>query len=174
VPPGKKSSLCYAFAQDRDSTIKSMPNDPNTIPDSESRSERVKSPIGKVPLPQYETAGKAEVPTPGYLEICWPLVAGLILGYLSPYFHDLLANDDRWVTWVVFPFVELAGRHDLRLSPEMSRTLPWLILYLQFPLEGLLTMWNLRRRASLAFAVALTMSLHAAGAFALWLLSLTL
>ncbi len=124
-------------------------------------------------LPQYETAEKGDE-TPGFLEICWPLAAGLVLGFLSPYFHDVLANQWSWANWVAFPFAELASRPEPHLRGVLDGQLPHLVLWIQFPLEGLLTMWNLRRRVSLQGTLAILFSLHALGVFLVWLLNLNL
>jgi hypothetical protein len=85
--------------------------------------------------------------------------------------YDALATQQPWISWIVFPFVLLAGRPELGLSAELTRTLPQLILYIQFPLEGLLTLFNLRRRFALSRSLAQVAFLHLIGAFVLWLLS---
>ena len=66
----------------------------------------------------------------------------------------------------------------LRAAPElgigeMARTLPQLILYLQFPFDGLITSLNLKRGTRLSTALVQVFFLHGVGAFVLWLLSQT-
>jgi hypothetical protein len=147
------------------------PISPPPTPEPDDQRARVKSRKNSVPLPQYEIAELKEAPTPGFLEISWALAAGLVLGLLAARLRNELQLLPDWVTWIVFPFMVLAERHELNLSPELAKTLPRAILYLQFPLEGLLTMINLRRRVSLGIAMTVLLALHAVGILALWLLN---
>jgi hypothetical protein len=58
------------------------------------------------------------------------------------------------------------------MSAELTRTLPQLLLYLQFPLEGLLTKSNLSRGVKLSSALGQLVFLHAVCIFVLWLVAL--
>jgi len=110
-------------------------------------------------------------PPPSVAETWWPLIPALVLGFFSPQIYAVLEHQISWITWFVFPFVLLSSRHELGLSPELANSLPELMTVIQFPLEGLLTVWNLRRRASFAAAIGQLLFLHALGAFVLFLLN---
>ncbi len=76
----------------------------------------------------------------------WPIAMGVFLGLVAPQLHDLVARFEPWSMWVVFPFAVLAGRPELRVIDRLVRNLPLIVLYLQFPLEGLIALLVLRRR----------------------------
>jgi hypothetical protein len=126
------------------------------------------------PVIQYPTAQLDEEPPPKFLEICWPLAGGLLLAALAPILQSELLYVPHWVMWIVFPFVVLTGRRDLGLNEQLTSTLPMVILYVQFPIEGLLTFLSLSRRAQVAVALAPAFFLHAGGFFILLLLNIFL
>jgi hypothetical protein len=105
--------------------------------------------------------------------IAWlPLAVGVALGIGSPLLRSLLSPLAPWGLRLVFPFVQLLGLHEIGMSDELTRTLPQLMLYLQFPLEGLLARNSLNRGLSVASALGQIIFLHLIGALALWLVSM--
>lgn len=78
----------------------------------------------------------------------WPLALGLALGVAAPHLRTLLMRSHPWSMWVVFPLVLLAGRPEVQAAGSIAGGLPLLMLYLQFPLEGLLVQAALRRRVT--------------------------
>jgi hypothetical protein len=78
---------------------------------------------------------------------------------------------DPWGMRFLFPYVLLPGQPELGLGDELTRTLPRLMLYLQFPIEGLLTKINLSRGVRLSGALSQLVFLHAIGALVLFLVS---
>lgn len=101
-----------------------------------------------------------------------PLAVGIVLGFMAPQIHALAALWDPWGLRVVFPLVQLAGLHEIGLSDELTRTLPQLMLYLQFPLEGLLVAFNLRRGMRFSAAVGPVPALHFVCGLVLWIVAL--
>jgi hypothetical protein len=67
----------------------------------------------------------------------WPVGVGLVLAFFAPQLSDLLSQF-KWGMGIMFPYVVLAGRPELHLSSSMAGILPQVILYAQFPIEGLL------------------------------------
>lgn len=108
---------------------------------------------------------------PSGLEVWLPIMAGVALGCVAPRLKSMLVPLAPWIMRTVFPYVELSGRREFGISEELSRQLPQLMLYLQFPLEGLLTCGLLRRGGGKIKAFGQIIFLHAAGVLALWLLS---
>lgn len=102
----------------------------------------------------------------------WPLAAGAALGFLSPQMMNVVDGWDPWGVRVVFPFVQFCSLSDIGLSAEMTRALPELMLFLQFPLEGLLTVSNLHRGVKLSAAVTQLVFLHAVTALVLWIVAI--
>jgi len=113
-------------------------------------------------------------PLPKFVEICWPLVGGVILAFVAPFLYDELLWAPQWMMWLVFPFVVLTGRRDLGLNEYLPNLLPTAILYAQFPLEGLLVFWSLSRRAPVAVALGPAIFIHTGGWFVLTLLNIYL
>jgi hypothetical protein len=101
-----------------------------------------------------------------------PLAVGIALGFVAPEIHALASLWDPWGMRVVFPFVQLAGLHEIGMSDELTRTLPQLMLYLQFPLEGLLVASNLRRGMRLTAAIGPIPALHFVSGLVLWIVAL--
>jgi hypothetical protein len=101
-----------------------------------------------------------------------PLAVGIALGSVSPQLYALAAHWEPWGLRVLFPYVQLTGLHDIGLSDELTHMLPQLMLYLQFPLEGLLVACTIRRGVRLSAAVGPVPSLHFVGGLVLWIVAL--
>jgi hypothetical protein len=101
-----------------------------------------------------------------------PIAAGIAIAAVAPQIHALAALWDPWGLRVIFPFVQLTGLHEMGMSDELTRTVPQLMLYLQFPLEGLLVAANLRRGMRLSAAVGPIPALHFAAGLVLWIVAL--
>jgi hypothetical protein len=147
-----------------------MPDDQRTIPITKGRPHLVtKTP--PPPLLADRRFGERRKPAPPVpLEnIVWPFVVGLGMAVLAP---ELLYVANRLGTWgarLVFPFSLLAARPEFGYGPRVAKVLSAIFLYLQFPLEGLLTMLNLRRHVPLRATMTRPCLLHLAGAVLLWL-----
>ena len=101
-----------------------------------------------------------------------PLAVGIALGSLAPAIYALAALWDPWGLRIVFPFVQLVGLREFGISHELARMLPQLMLYLQFPLEGLLVASNLRRGMKFSAALGPIPGLHFAAGLVLWIVAL--
>lgn len=101
-----------------------------------------------------------------------PLAVGIALGSLAPAIYALAALWDPWGVRIVFPFVQLSGLHEIGFSHELTRNLPQMMLYLQFPLEGLLVASALRRGKRLGAALGTIPPLHFAAGLVLWIVAL--
>ena len=151
-----------------------------TIPPVKERPKVAKRPTilgptmpAKKPLVKMKAAQKDEAQAPPSSWINWmPVAVGIALGCLAPQIHALAALWDPWGLRVVFPFVQLTGLHEVGMSDELTRTLPQLMLYLQFPLEGLLVASSLRRGMRFSAAVGAIPSLHFVAGLVLWIVAL--
>lgn len=112
------------------------------------------------------------VEKPGFLEYCWPAIFGIILAIIAPQIWDKV-NHNYGQTGIrmVFPYVQLLGRPELGLSPQLTQALPQLFLYLQFPLEGLLISFFISRGTKYGRAIVQIGFVHFIAAFVLWLLA---
>jgi hypothetical protein len=91
---------------------------------------------------------------------------------LAPQIHTLAALWNPWGLRILFPFVQLASLREVGMSDELTRTLPQLMLYLQFPLEGILVADNLRRGLRTVKAVGPIVPLHFVAGLVLWIVAL--
>jgi len=101
----------------------------------------------------------------------WPVAAGFLLGLFSPQLSSLAASYGPWGMRIVFPLVLLSGLHETGFSDELTRTLPQIMLFLQFPLEGLLTMLTLNRSGKLSGALGQLVFLHGVCVLVLWMVA---
>jgi hypothetical protein len=112
---------------------------------------------------------------PSFASVVWPILIGGALAFVAPQILDYLTAPDQHLEWVaraVFPYVLLANEPQFRLWGEYTSQLPQYILLAQFPLEGMLTTYNLRRRMRLGWAIGMLVVIHLVGAFILYMLTL--
>ena len=147
-----------------------MPDLPGTIPPAKDRSRFPGRDNVLRPFDHAEAVLEKRGARPRYSAVLWPLLVGLALAVIAPKLRDVLDGFNPWVERLVFPYVLLAERPEFGLNWEFSGNLPRLILYLEFPLEGLLTMMNLRGRVHMGLAIGQLIAIHLVGAFGLFLL----
>lgn len=75
----------------------------------------------------------------------WPLWLGIVLGVFSPTLEVLAKAAGPWCMALVYPFVMLAKRPEIQVGP-ITHYLPTIMLYAQFPIEGLLARVVIKRR----------------------------
>jgi hypothetical protein len=84
-----------------------------------------------------------------WLASFWPLVGGVGLGLMAPWLGTVLGRSHPWMLWVFFPFSLLAEHPGLPAGLHLAASVPLLLLYAQFPLEGLIARMALRGRVTL-------------------------
>jgi predicted permease len=100
------------------------------------------------------------------------VAVGLLLScYVAEWQQTMTAAIGLWGMRLAFPLTLLATHREIGLDDQMAAVLPQIALYVQLPLEGLLTMATLGRGRSLKSAIALLICIHAVSAFVLWLVS---
>jgi hypothetical protein len=90
----------------------------------------------------------------------WPVAAGVILGLVTPQLHAVMARFEPWGMWVVFPFAVLACRPELHAAEQLVRNFPMIVLYAQFPIEGLIARLALRRHVTVPGVARQVFYLH--------------
>jgi hypothetical protein len=147
-----------------------MPEIAGTMPDPKSRARVSALRKAAVPtMPSLEEQKKKAAPVLEGWRSWLPVAVGVALACAAPQLRDLLTPYQPWGMQAIFPFVLFVGRHELGLSDELTRTLPQLMLLLQFPLEGLLTRFNLSKGVPLGKALGQIAFLHAVCFLVLWL-----
>jgi hypothetical protein len=101
-----------------------------------------------------------------------PIAAGIALASIAPQLHAFAAHWNPWGLRILFPFVQITALHEIGMSDELTRTLPQLMLYLQFPLEGLLVASNLRRGMRFSAAFGPVPALHFVCGLVIWIVAL--
>ncbi len=124
------------------------------------------------PAPARATEAKPEAAKTFRWSSWLPIAAGIAMSSMAPQLFGLAGHWNPWGQRVLFPLVQLVGLHEIGMSDELTRTLPQLMLYLQFPLEGILVASNFRRGMGPGRAFAPVPGLHFVCALVLWIVSL--
>lgn len=148
-----------------------MTNIPGAIPTAKDRPRAAGRDNVLHPFDRSDEVLEKRGAPPRYAAIVWPFLLALPLAVIAPRLLEVLESINPWIERAVFPYVLLAQRPEFGLNWELGGNLPRLILLLQFPVEGLLTMLNLRRRYSMWVAVGQLIVIHLVGAFVLFLLA---
>lgn len=101
----------------------------------------------------------------------WPVAVGIALSFFAPELRVLVEPFGQWGMWVVFPFVALAHRPEVYMGDYMAAMLPMAMLYLQFPLEGLLAKAILKGRVTPPRVILQVVYFHSLCILELWLVS---
>lgn len=101
----------------------------------------------------------------------WPVAVGIFLCGFVPEWHQDVVAMGVWAERLLFPLTLLAQHREIGISEHMASTLPKIALYLQLPLEGLLTKLTLDRGKGLKAAAMQLVLLHGLCALVLWLLT---
>jgi hypothetical protein len=99
----------------------------------------------------------------------WPILVGILLAFICPMLKDVLEVVKPWGMWIVFPFVELMARPELHMGDDFRQMAPQAMLFLQFPLEGLVAKKFLRGRVTVGGVLGQVLFYHFLGAVQLWL-----
>jgi hypothetical protein len=95
-----------------------------------------------------------------YWATFWPVALGVLLGAYGPLLHDIAASYAPWAATLLFPFSAVAEQRGLNFSWTMAQTLSQLMLYAQFPLDGLLARMILKHRPTVMSVCGQVACLH--------------
>jgi hypothetical protein len=98
----------------------------------------------------------------------WPIGVGILIALAAPVMCEFLTVIKPWGMWLVFPFVELVARPELDLGGGFNRLAPEVMLFLQFPLEGLMAKKFLKDRVTVSGVVGQVILYHFLGMMQLW------
>jgi len=101
----------------------------------------------------------------------WPVAAGILLGCFAAELRDQMALFHPWGMRLVFPLAVVAGRPEASMGDTMAWILPQVLVYAQFPLEGLLVRMVLRNHVTLSAVIGRMCCYHFLGATHLLLLT---
>lgn len=100
----------------------------------------------------------------------WPLWLGIVLAALAPQLEAIAKSYAPWGMNLLFPFVELANRPEIQFG-SITHMLPSIMLFAQFPIEGLVAWCMLRRGIHPVRVTADVVLIHGFGIVDLWLLT---
>ena len=101
----------------------------------------------------------------------WPVGLGLLLSAFAPALQGFLVAGFPGIAAAVFPFHALFNLSDLRLSGVLAQSLPLILLYAQFPLDGLFARMFLSHRVTFSGVCAQVSCFHFLGTVYLFLVS---
>jgi len=125
----------------------------------------------KAPSAAPAKASKSKKKPGGALAAWWPVGVGVFLCGFAPEWRQTAAEIGVWAERLLFPLALLVQHHEIGAIGRMAEIAPKAALYLQLPLEGLLTKLTLDLGKSLRSAILLLIGLHLIGAGTLWLLT---
>lgn len=120
---------------------------------------------------ETEKAKKAQRKPGEAIASWWPVAVGMFLCGFAPEWHAMAVQAGIWAERFAFPLTLLATHREIGIDSQMASVLPQAALYLQLPLEGLLTKITLDRGKSLKAAIMQLVLVHGVAAFVLWLIS---
>jgi hypothetical protein len=94
----------------------------------------------------------------------WPVGVGIFLSGFAPEWFSMFSQAGIWGVRLAFPLVLVATQGHIGLSEHTA-------LYLQLPIEGLVTKLSLDRGMSLKLAAMQLVLIHLVSAFVLWLIT---
>ena len=131
----------------------------------------VNSSIGSSIAPSAAVKPKTKQKPGAAIAAWWPVGVGIFLcGFVADW-HTMAHQAGVWPERFLFPLTLLAQHREIGLDAQMAAVTPQWALYLQLPLEGLLTKLTLDRGKGLTAAITQLIAIHAVSAFVLWLLT---
>jgi hypothetical protein len=101
----------------------------------------------------------------------WPVAVGMLISYFAPEIRAFVEPYRPWGLWLSFPMVALSIQPEVHMGSMMSSLLPTAMLYLQFPLEGLLAKVAQRGKVTVDGVMLQVLYFHALCVIDLWLLN---
>lgn len=101
----------------------------------------------------------------------WPVAIGILLSFAAPTLRQMVEPYRPWGLWVSFPMVALSIRPEILMGSTMAAYLPTAMVYLQFPLEGLLAKMALKGNVTLHGVLVQVAFFHGLCIMDLWLLN---
>ena len=101
----------------------------------------------------------------------WPVGVGIFVSFFAPQIRDLADPFRPLGLWISFPMVALSIRPEVYMGAHMAALLPTAMLYLQFPLEGLLAKIALKDNVTPYGVMLQVLFFHALCIIELWLVN---
>jgi len=101
----------------------------------------------------------------------WPVALGILVSFFTPQLREFVEAYRPWGLWVSFPMVALSIRPEMYMGSKMAVLLPTAMMYLQFPMEGLLARIALRGNVTVYGVALQVLFFHGLCLVDLWLLN---
>jgi hypothetical protein len=100
----------------------------------------------------------------------WPVGVGILISLVAPQLREFVEAYRPWGLWLSFPMVALSIRPEVHMGSTMAAYLPTALVYLQFPLEGLLAKMALKGHVTVHGVIVQVVFFHGLCIIDLWLL----
>jgi hypothetical protein len=101
----------------------------------------------------------------------WPFAAGIAISCFVPQMRDIIDGIRPWGMWILFPFASIANRPEVASGNQIISNMPLFFMYAQFPIEGLMARFALRKHVTFLRVVGQVLFLHLFALVELWLVS---
>jgi len=101
----------------------------------------------------------------------WPVALGILVSFFAPQLREFVEPYRPWGLWVSFPMVAISIRPEIYMGTKMAALMPTAMLYLQFPIEGLLAKIALRGNVTPYGVMVQVLYFHGLCIMQLWLLN---
>jgi hypothetical protein len=101
----------------------------------------------------------------------WPMAVGILISVIAPQIREVADTLKPWGLWVSFPMVALFTRPEVHLSGRLAAMAPTAMLYLQFPVEGLLAKFALKGHVTPYAVMVQVIFFHGLCIMDLWILN---
>jgi hypothetical protein len=101
----------------------------------------------------------------------WPVALGILASFFAPQLREFVEPYRPWGLWVSFPMVAISIRPEIYMGTKMASLMPMAMLYLQFPIEGLLAKIALKGNVTPYGVMVQVLYFHGLCIMQLWLLN---
>ena len=101
----------------------------------------------------------------------WPMALGILISLAAPQIREFVEPYRPWGLWVSFPMVALSMRPEVYFGSKVAALLPTAMMFLQFPLEGLLAKLSLKGHVTVHGVIVQVVFFHGLCIMDLWLLN---
>ncbi len=101
----------------------------------------------------------------------WPFAIGIAISCFAPQMRDFAETVRPWGMWLLFPFAAMANRPEISAGNQIITNMPLFFMYAQFPIEGLISRFALRKHVTVLRVLGQVLFLHFFALAELWLLN---
>jgi hypothetical protein len=101
----------------------------------------------------------------------WPFAVGIAVSCFVPQMQGIVEAFKPWGMWLLFPFAAIANRPEITSGNDIIANVPLFFMFAQFPIEGLMARFALRKHVTVLRVIAMVLVLHLFALVELWLVN---